>query len=125
MDTYMGLGTALVGGIIFLTIIVVCHTMNNPIDQSKKLLLLFVSLVLYVPTVGYVYYGLAVYVIVLGITNLESSVSLGMIGSGIFYLVLFSIVPILALREIRKTLREGEEEINPPQKKKKKSESTS
>ncbi len=116
METTIGIGFAMAWAVVLVTLFIVCHNMNFHTDREKKLLHLFVSLVLYVPVVLFVYYSIFVYMIWHGISNPESPIALAEIGMGLFYVVLFSIIPLLALREIRKTLREGEEEqIAPPQ----------
>ena len=106
MDMTYPLGLSLMGALLLISLIIVCHAVNNPIERSKKLLWLLVSMVLYIPVAGYLCSMAIIATIQVVGNNPVSSIPLSVIWYGIIYPVLFLFLPALAIREARKTMQE-------------------
>jgi hypothetical protein len=106
LDMTYSLGISLMGALLIISLIIVCYAMNNPIEQSKKVLWLFVSMVLYIPVAGYICLIDITATLHILIDEPANSITLSVIGYGILYPMLFLILPALAIREARKTMQE-------------------
>ena len=106
MDFTYPLGLSFMGALLLISLIIVCHAVNNPIERSKKLLWLLVSMVLYVPVAGYISLMAIISTLQLVSNEPVSSIPLTVIWWGIFYPILFLFLPALTVREARKTIQE-------------------